>query len=126
MNAQQLQQRTKEFALRNLRLFRSLPRSNDAQIIGKQMLRAAMSTAANYRAACRARSHAEFVAKLCIVVEEIDETQFWIEIVTAAGWMKPRRLRALNAEASELTAIFTASRHTAQGSRSRKRSALTS
>jgi four helix bundle protein len=120
MNAQELQARSKEFALRNLKLFRSLSRSADAQIVGKQLLRSAMSTAANYRAACRARSNAEFVAKLSIVVEEIDETQFWLEIVAAAGWIKPERLRPLTQEASELTAIFTASRHTAQA---RKRSA---
>ena len=119
MKAQELQTRSKDFALRNLKLFRSLPKSPDAQIVGKQLLRSAMSTAANYRAACRARSDAEFIAKLSIVVEEIDETQFWLEIVSAAGWVKPERLLPLTQEASELTAIFTASRHTARG---RKRS----
>jgi len=103
MRAEELQARTKEFALRNLRLFRSLPRSPDAQTIGKQLLRAAMSTAANYRAACRARSHAEFLAKMCIVVEEVDETQFWLEIVASAAWLKPVRLQPLLKEAGELT-----------------------
>ena len=120
MRAEELQARSKEFALRNLKLFRSLPRSADAQIIGKQLLRSAMSTAANYRAAGRARSDAEFVAKLSIVVEEIDETQFWLEIRASAGWIKKERLLPLSTEVAELVAIFTASRHTAQ---SRKRSA---
>ncbi len=79
-----------------------------------------MSTAANYRAACRARSHAEFLAKVCIVTEEVDETQFWLDIVASAGWVKPARLQPLIKEAGELTAIFTAARATAQ-KRERKR-----
>ena len=126
MNAQQLRSRTKQFALRNLQLFRALPKSNDAQIVAKQLLRSAMSVAANYRAVCRARSRQEFIAKLSIVVEEVDETQFWLEIVSEAGWIRADRLRPLQREASELTAIFTASRATAQSHTRAKKSKLPS
>jgi four helix bundle protein len=74
--AEQLRERTKEFAIRVVRLFRSLPKTEEARIIGKQVLRSSTSVAANYRAVCRARSKAEFVAKIGTVVEEADETVF--------------------------------------------------
>ncbi len=79
--ADELRQRTKKFALRVLRLFRALPRTTEARIIGSQLLRAASSVAANYRATCRARSKADFISKMGVVVEEMDETSsgssFW-------------------------------------------------
>jgi four helix bundle protein len=109
-----LRERTKQFALRILQVFRSLPRAVDAQIIGKQLLRSGTSVAANYRAACRARSRSEFVAKIGVVVEEADETAFWIEFLTDARVMKRERLEKLLTEAHQLTAIFTASRRTAK------------
>jgi len=82
---EELRDRTKAFALRIVKLFRSLPRNPDAQIIGKQLLRSGISVAANYRAVCRARSRAEFVAKVGIVLEEADESVFWIELLTETG-----------------------------------------
>jgi four helix bundle protein len=85
---EELRERTKIFALRILRLFRSLPRATEAQIIGKQLLRSGMSVAANYRAACRSRSRSEFVSKIGVVAEEADETAFGIEFLTDAKVMK--------------------------------------
>jgi len=107
--AEQLRARTKTFALRIIRLFRSLPRSGEAQVIGKQLLRSGTSVGANYRAACRSRSRAEFVARLGIVVEEADETCYWLELLIEAGIVKAEKLDDLLKEARELTAIFTAS-----------------
>jgi four helix bundle protein len=77
---EELRERTKSFALRVIRLYRALPKSTEAQVIGKQLLRCGTSVAANYRAVCRARSRPEFVARLGIVVEEADETMFWLGI----------------------------------------------
>jgi four helix bundle protein len=99
-----------------IRLFQHLPRSTEAQVLGKQLLRAATSVGANYRAAGRARSKAEFVAKIGIVVEEADETIFWLECLMESGIVKPDLLRDLLAEANELVAIFAASRRTARQS----------
>ena len=77
-----LKQRTKDFALRIIRLFQALPKTDEARIIGKQLLRSTTSVASNYRAACRARSDAEFFSKISIVVEEADETLFWLELLS--------------------------------------------
>ena len=110
--------RTKRFAVRIVNVFRSLPRSPDAQTLGKQLLRCGTSVAANYRAVCRARSKADFVAKMGIVVEEADETVFWIELMTETGVLKPNRVTELLAEANELLAIFSASLRTAKLNRS--------
>jgi four helix bundle protein len=112
--SEQLRERTKAFALRIVRLFRSLPRATEAQVIGKQLLRSGTSVAANYRAACRARSKAEFVAKLGVVLEEVDESVLWIEMLIDAEIMKKSRLDPLLNESRQLTAIFTASRQTAK------------
>jgi four helix bundle protein len=87
--------RTKQFALRIIRLYRSLPKSTDAQIIGKQALRSGTSVAANYRAVCRARSKSEFIAKIGIVVEEADETVFWLELLVEAAIVSKERLKDL-------------------------------
>jgi four helix bundle protein len=111
---EQLRDRTKSFALRTIRLFRSLPYKPDAQVLGKQLLRCGTLVAANYRAVCRARSKAEFVAKIGIVVEEVDEAVLWLELLTEAGIVSHERTRELLTEARELTAIFTASKHTAR------------
>lgn len=100
--------------MRVVKLFRSLPRSTEAQVIGKQLLRSGTSVAANYRAACRARSRAEFVAKLGIVLEEVDESVLWIEMLIDLEILKKERSAQLLDEARQLTAIFTASRHTAK------------
>jgi four helix bundle protein len=77
-----LRERTKQFAIQIVRLVRIFPKNEEARIIGRQLMRSSTSVAANYRAVCRARSKAEFIAKICIVVEEADETVFWLEMIT--------------------------------------------
>ena len=112
MTSEQLRERTKAFALRVIRLFRSLPNSTDAQIIGKQLLRSGTSVGANYRAVCRSRSKVEFIARLGIVIEEADESAYWLELLVDTKVMKEEKLDSLLQEARELTAIFNASRST--------------
>jgi four helix bundle protein len=92
---EELRDRTKRFALRIIKVFRSLPRTPDAQILGKQLLRSGTSVGANYRAAGRARSGAEFSAKIGIVLEEADETVFWMECLVESGIVKQERLNDL-------------------------------
>ena len=113
----QLKARTKAFAVRIVRLFQALPTRPDAQVLGKQALRSGTSVAANYRAACRARSKPEFIAKIGVVAEEADETVLWLELLTDAGIVPAAKLEPLMKEARELTAIFTASQNTARRSR---------
>jgi len=110
-----LQSRTKRFALRIIGLYRSLPKSEEARILGKQLLRSGTSIGANYRAACRARSRAEFVAKLGIVLEEADESLFWLDLMQEAGVFPEAKLRDIVHEAKELVSIFVASVRTAKG-----------
>ena len=112
--ADELRVRAKKFAIRIVTLFRSLPRSPDAQTLGKQVLRSGTSVAANYRAVCRARSKAEFIAKMGIVVEEADETVFWLEILTETGVISAAKTANLQKEANELPAIFSASLRTSK------------
>lgn len=107
-----LKARTKQFALRVIRMSRSLPPSQEGRVIGKQLLRSATSVAANYRAACRGRSRAEFLSKMGIVVEEADESAFWLELLADAEIVNRERLRELTAEANELLAIFAAAQLT--------------
>jgi len=104
----------KRFAIRIVKLFRSLPKTEEARVVGKQVLRSGTSVAANYRAVCRARSRAEFISKIGVVVEEIDETVFWLEFLGETEIITPLRLDDLLTEANELLAIFAASRHTAK------------
>lgn len=111
-----LKDRTKQFALRVIRLYRALPRNEEARVIGKQLLRSGTSIGANYRAACRGRSKAEFVAELGIVLEEADETVFWLELLQESDIMNVQSLAPLVQEARELTAIFVASVCTAKES----------
>lgn len=111
---EQLRDRTKAFALNVIRLFRSLPYRTDTQVLGKQLLRCGTSVAANYRAVCRARSKAEFVARMGIVVEEADETILWLELLIESGIVPRETCAELLAEAHELAAIFTASQQTAR------------
>jgi four helix bundle protein len=111
---EQLRARTKDFAIRIIHVFRSLPPAVEAQIIGKQLLRSGTAVAANYRAACRARSKAGFVSKIGIVTEKADESTFWIELLSDVGIMRKERLEDLLRESRELTAIFSASRQTAK------------
>lgn len=110
----EVRSRTKQFAIRIVRLFRSLPKSDEARTIGKQLLRSGTSVAANYRAVRRARSKAEFVAKIGIVVEEADETVFWLEMLIDTGIVAQAKLDNLLKEANELLSIFAASQVTAK------------
>ncbi len=110
----ELRDRTKRFAYRIIHLYRCLPRSTEAQIIGKQLLRSGTSVAANYRAANRARSQADSVSKMGIVVEEVDETVFWLECLADNAVVKPRRMADLLGEANQLLALFAASQRTAR------------
>jgi four helix bundle protein len=111
--AEILKQRTKQFAVRIIRLFREMPRTEEAKVIGRQVLRSGTSVAANYRAVCRARSKAEFIAKIGVVVEEIDETVFWFELMVDSGIFSPEKMSSLLKESNELLAIFAASKRTA-------------
>jgi four helix bundle protein len=111
---EELRDRTKAFALRVIRLFRSLPYKTDTQVLGKQLLRCGTSVAANYRAVCRARSKAEFVARLGIAAEEADEAVLWLELLIESGIVKSEMTEELLKEARELAAILTASRQTAK------------
>src|SRR5262245_57389766 len=115
--AEDLRDRTKKFAIRIVYLFRALPKSTEAQVIGKQLLRSGTSVAANYRAVCRARSKAEFIAKLGIVAEEADESVCWLEMIESTKILNPKRLEGILKESRELAAIFSASLKTARGNR---------
>jgi four helix bundle protein len=112
MDSDYLRSRTKSFALSIIRFFQSFPKTEEAKILGKQLIRSATSLAANYRAACRARSKQEFYAKLCIVVEECDETLFWIELLIESKIIINSDIQLLKKEAEELLFIFSASRKT--------------
>ena len=110
MDKRELQDRTKRFALRVLNLVDALSRTAAGRAISTQLVRAATSVGANYRSACRARSRAEFAAKLGIAVEESDESLYWLEVLRDAKLLPEGRLSELLKEANELTAIFTAGR----------------
>ena len=112
--AEELKGRTKSFAVRVVRLFRALPKTEEARVIGRQVLRSGTSVAANYRAVCRARSRAGFVAKMGVVVEEANETVFWLELLIETGTVPQAKLEGLLVEANELLAIFAVSQHTAK------------
>lgn len=109
MNAEAMKLRTKAFALRVLKLVESLPKTTPGRIIGNQIGRCATSVASNYRAACRARSKAEFIAKLGIAEEESDESLFWLEMIEEAELLPAARLEGLKKEANEITSIIVAS-----------------
>jgi four helix bundle protein len=115
MTPDELKHRTKRFALAIIRLVGALPRNEAARIIGGQMPRSGTSVGANYRAACSARSRAEFTSRLGVTEEEADETFYWLELLEQCGLMKGERIRALMTEANEFVAILTASRKTATG-----------
>jgi four helix bundle protein len=116
MNQVELKQRTKSFVLRIIKLSKSIPKADDAgRIIAKQIIRSGTSVAANYRATGRARSKAEFIAKIGTVEEEADETALWLELLGKSGTVTARKLCALLQEANDLTAIMAASDKTASG-----------
>ncbi len=113
--AEELRDRTKKFAIRIVRLFRALPKSTEAQVMGKQLLRCGTSVAANYRAVCRARSKAEFIARIGVVAEEADESVLWLELLEETRMLTSKQLQDISREARELAAIFSASQKTARG-----------
>ncbi len=118
MNPAELKERTKAFALRVIRVVNSLPQNRTADVVGRQLLRCGTSVGANYRAACRARSTADFVSKMGIVLEEVDEATYWMELLVDAGLVQKGRVSELHGEACQLVAIVVASINTARRRRS--------
>ena len=112
-----LKQRTKLFVLAVIIFVESLPKSRTAEIIGRQLLRSGTSVGANYRSACRARSAADFIAKMTIVEEEIDECIYWMELLIESGTIELKNASSLMKEANELLAITVASIKTARKNR---------
>jgi four helix bundle protein len=113
MDADELKSRTKEFALRIIKLVGALPKTIEGRAIANQLVRCGTSVAANYRATCRARSRSEFIAKLGVVLEEADETQLWLELIIAGKLLPAKRVQPLLDEANELVAICVSSRKSA-------------
>ena len=114
MNPEEFKSRTKAFALRVVRLVESLPKTPAASIVGKQLLRSGTSVGANYRAACRAKSSRDFIAKMGIVEEEADETIYWIELLVKAKLVKERLVSDLLNETNEILSMIIASIKTAR------------
>lgn len=113
-NRDSLQSRTRAFALRIIRLVKALPEDRASDVVGRQLLRCGTSVGANYRAACRARSNADFIAKMGIVEEEADESIYWMELITDAGLMKENLVADLKDEATQILAMVVASIKTAK------------
>jgi four helix bundle protein len=101
-----LRQRTKVFALRIIKLYAALPKSTEAQVLGKQLLRSGTSVGAHYREAVRARSKAEYISKVGVGLQELEESIYWLELLTDAELIAPQKLASLLKEANELIAIF--------------------
>jgi four helix bundle protein len=114
VDQEEMKKRTKDFAKRVINLCRQLPETREGRLIGNQLFRSGTSVGANYRAACRGRSKAEFIAKLGVVLEEADESLYWLEILSETQIVKADLLEPLMEEASELVAIFVASLKTAK------------
>jgi len=114
MDQEEMKKRTKDFAKRVINLCRQLPETREGRLVGNQLFRSGTSVGANYRAACRARSKAEFIAKLGIVLEEADESLYWLEILSETQIVKANLLEPLMEEADELVGIFVASIRTAK------------
>ena len=118
MNPNELKERTIEFAVRVLKFADALPNTASGRTFSNQVARSGCSVAANYRAALRGKSRADFTNKITIVLEEADETDLWIEIAKRRGLVSAKRIAGLKAEAVELTKIFNATRTTARNHRS--------
>lgn len=117
MDQDEMRSRLQDFSIRIIKLCRALPNDREGRLIGNQLFRCGTSVGANYRAACRARSKAEFAAKLGIVEEECDETLYWLEIITNLKKIKAKRLEALLKEGNEILAMTIASIKTAKRAR---------
>ena len=118
MSAEDFRKRTFQLGIRIVRLVEALPKTDPARVIGRQLLRSGTAVGANYRAACRARSTADFIAKMGIVEEESDETLFWLELLEESELVSATKLAAIKQEANELIAITIASIKTARRNRS--------
>ena len=114
MHSEDLKQRTKEFALRIIRLIKAMPKDLASTTIARQIIRSGTSVAANYRATCIAKSRADFINKLRICAEESDETQLWLELIIESQILPEAQLQPLIQEANELTSIFLSSIKTAR------------
>ncbi|MBI5060414.1 four helix bundle protein [candidate division KSB1 bacterium] len=101
-----LRQRTRQFALRVVKLYCALPKTTVAQVLGKQVLRSGTAVGAVYAESCRARSNADFVSKVELAMQELEESRYWLELLVEAGEVTAKKLAALTAEADELMAIF--------------------
>jgi four helix bundle protein len=119
MNEQEFKYRTKNLALRTIRLVESLPRKAVSDVLGKQLLRSATSVGANYRAACRAKSIPDMVNKLCIVEEEADESLYWLELLAEAGLVKEAKLVELKRDFNEIVAMIVSSIKTLRSNKSK-------
>ena len=117
MTTDELKARTKRFALRVMTLVEALPNTVRGRVIPNQIMRSATSVGANYRAACRARSRAEFISKIGVVEEEADETAFWLELIIESKIRRSKQIAPLLDEANELVAIMAASRKSAIANR---------
>jgi len=124
MNEKELKKRTKQFALRIIKLVNALPKNIEGLLIGKQIIRSGTSVGANYRSACRGRSKAEFVAKLGIVEEEADESAFWMELIIEGGLLEKELVEPLLKEVDELVAIMVASRKSARSESTNRKSKI--
>ena len=120
MNEQELKLRTKQFALRVIKLVESLPQDQVGRVLGNQLLRAGTSVGANYRAACRSKSAADFISKMGTVEEEADESAYWLELLSDSGRIKAKKISSLAQEAGELTAIAVSSINTARSTPRRR------
>lgn len=118
--ADKFRNRTKQFAQDNIKLFQSLPKTEEARILGRQLLRSSTSVGSNYRAVCRARSDKEFFAKLSICVEEADECVFWLELLSESGISSNELTKALTKESIEIIAILSKSRKSFKENRNNK------
>jgi four helix bundle protein len=121
MTPHELRHRTKIFAIEVIRFCRSLPKTDEARTISWQLLRCGPAVGANYRATCRCRSDKDFIAKLGVVIEEADETAFWLEVLVEASIVRSSATQNLSKEADELTRIFVSSRETARRNRRLRR-----
>lgn len=111
---EEFKKRTKAFALKVIRFSKALPKSDEIYVLKRQLLRSSTSVAANYRAACRARSRAEFYSKMCIVVEEADETMFWLELFEEGQLASSQSIQPLRQEALEILKITSKARKSAK------------
>ncbi len=123
MKNENLKHRTKAYALRIIKVVEALPKTMTGRTLGNQLLRSGTSVGANYRAACRAKSNADFISKMGIVEEEADESLYWMELLIESSLMSASKLSALMKEGNELVAIIVTSINTARGSARRQKHA---